>query len=97
MLVNTSLIQRAAKIVMREIGGETVLIPISQTGLQIQRIFALNETATAIWKLLEVPMVLEQLCFRLSLEYDATPDRIRIDILPLLNELIETHILESKI
>ena len=48
-----TILVRSENFVQRQLGEETVLVPISQTGIDVQNIYTLNETAAMVWKLLE--------------------------------------------
>src|SRR5665811_1607607 len=82
-------LQRSNNIVMRQIAGETILIPIHQTGADLQKVYLLNETATAVWQLLEHPHSMESLVEVLQQEFDASPEAIKEDIAKLLEDLID--------
>jgi hypothetical protein len=82
-------LQRSNNIVMRKIAGETMLIPIHQTGVDLQKVYLLNETATAVWLLLEQPQSLESLVEALQQEFEADSAVIKEDLLTLLNDLAE--------
>ena len=78
---------RSDKIVMREIAGQMLLVPMDQTGREVQSLFTLNETAAANWRLLAEPCTLDQLVAALQLEYNAPGDVIRRETLALLEDL----------
>ena len=52
-LNDTTRLARSDNFVERQLGNETVLIPISQAGVDVQSIYTLNETAALVWRLLE--------------------------------------------
>ncbi len=81
-------LQRSDNIVMRKIAGETMLIPIHQTGADLQKVYLLNETATAVWQLLEQPQSLESLVEALQQEFDASSMAIKEDLVTLLDDLV---------
>lgn len=82
------LLQRNEKIAVREIGGETLLIPIHQTGVDLQKVYLLNDTAAATWGLLEQPRTMDDLVDALQQEFDADFEQIREGVTMLLDELI---------
>ena len=87
--------KRSENVVSRELGGQTVLIPIQQQGVDVQRIFALNTTADAVWELLANPSTLDGIVTKLAQEYTASADLIRKDLVKLLDEMIEEKVVIS--
>ena len=45
--------------VMRKIADEFILIPITQFGADVQRVYSLNNSAAVIWQYLEAPVTLD--------------------------------------
>ena len=87
--------KRSDNVVSRELGGQTVLIPIQQQGIDVQRIYALNSTAEDVWELLAAPSTLEAIVAKMAEEYNASGDLIRNDIVTLLNEMVEENVVIS--
>ena len=80
-------------VITREIAGETLLIPLCQTGADVQKIFVLNETAASIWRLLAEPHNVAQLVDGLRPKYHALNDVIRKDVEVLLRDLLDRNFL----
>ncbi len=80
--------RRSDKVVKRQIAGETLLIPINQTGADLQKVYVLNETGAALWDKLEEASSLKDLTGALLAEYDATEDTIRSELTPLMGEFV---------
>ncbi len=74
------------KVVTRRIAGETLLIPITQIGVDLQRVYLLNETAAAIWALLAEPRDVETVVALLAEEYDTPVQDLRQDVMDTLQE-----------
>lgn len=79
--------QQSDKIVIRRIAGEVLLIPITQIGVDLQKVYLLNETAAAIWALLAEPRDTEAVVELLADEYDARAEDLRQDVADTLQEL----------
>ncbi len=62
---------RSENFVERKLGEETVLVPISQTGVDVQSIYTLNETAAMVWKILEHKCTEDQIIAAIAKEYTA--------------------------
>ena len=84
-----NILVRSKKFVERQLGEETVLVPISQTGVDVQSIYTLNETAAMVWKLLENKFTEEDIIAAIEKEYTADIDVIRKDVQDLIAEFIQ--------
>ena len=80
---------RSDNFVERQLGDETVLVPINQIGVDVQSIYTLNDTAAAVWKNLKSEYREEDLIAAIESEYDADDGVIKQDIQNLLEEFIE--------
>ena len=87
--------KRSENVVSRELGGQTVLIPIQQQTVDVQSIYALNATAETVWGLLVNPSTLDALVAELAKEYIASTDLIRNDVVKLLDELMKEKVVIS--
>ena len=86
---NTMKLLRSENFVERQLGDETVLVPINQIGVDVQSIYTLNDTAAAVWKKLKTEYREEDLIAAIESEYDADNGVIKQDIQNLLEEFIE--------
>ena len=77
-----------SNVVTRRIAGETLLIPITQVGVDLQKVYLLNETAAAVWRLLAEPQSPAALVAALAEQYDATADTIAADVRAVLDDLL---------
>ncbi|MFO7981712.1 MAG: PqqD family protein [Candidatus Aminicenantes bacterium] len=75
------------KVVTRKIGGEVVLVPINQTGLEVQKIYRLNEVGAFIWEKLKTPQSRESLLNFLIENFDGDPEVIKNDVNHFLEDL----------
>lgn len=78
-----STIVRKAGPVETTVGTEVVLMTLD-TG----ECLGLGETGSAVWRLLEQPIKLEDLVAKLSVEYAAPPGVIEQDVVELLEEML---------
>jgi hypothetical protein len=67
------------------VGDETVILHFSAGTY-----FGLDEVGTRVWKLIEQPRTVRDLLDRLLEEYDVEPDRCRVAVSRLLEELTES-------
>ena len=69
-------------VVFREYDGETVIL-----NLQTGQYFALDEVGTRIWTLIRERQVLGTMLGALEMEYDASRERLKADLLQLVDQL----------
>ena len=80
---------RNAGVLAAEIGGELVLMSVSQW-----HYFGLNSVASDIWERLASPMRVETLCESLAADYDGDIQVIRQDVMELLSKLASRELIE---
>lgn len=81
------------ELIMREIAGDVILVPVGKTVLENNGLFALNEVSADIWKLITAGKEPEEIIEALTDMYDAPPDEIRADTLDFLDKLAAMGIL----
>jgi hypothetical protein len=81
-------------IVVREIEGEVIIIPItSGVGDLEDALFTLNPTGLAVWQKLDGQNSVADIIEALAGEYDASLEKIRDDVLGLLEELYQKKLI----
>ena len=79
--------------VLREITGETLLVPAGKTALDLNGMLTLNETGAALWRML--PEAAEALTQGLLQEFEGAPaEQVRADVEEFLARLRELGIVE---
>lgn len=91
LLSLTSTICRSEDQLSTEIDNETVLMSIEQGCY-----YGLDTIGTDIWRRLDKPVTVSDLCAALSEEYDADIETIRNDVLMLLNQLAVKGLVDVK-
>lgn len=86
---DSSVIQRRAGLLEADIGGEVVLMSIERS-----KYFGLDEIGSDIWRAIEQPTTVLDLCAQLVRRYDGDPDVIYRDVVALLQRLAEHDLLE---
>ncbi|MBM9605786.1 PqqD family protein [Desulfopila inferna] len=86
--------KRKDSIVERQVAGETFLVPINQTGADLQKVYVLNETASVLWSKLENFITLRELAAALHEEYNSPEQKIYQDIGPLVKEFFDRDFLD---
>ena len=77
-------------LVVREIDGQTIIVPIGTgVGDLEDELYALNDTARAVWAKLDGTRTLGAVVDELAKEYTAPADQIDADVSGLLEELLK--------
>ena len=76
-------------VLFRDLDGEAVLL---ETGTG--RYYGLNEVGTRMWVLLDLHGEIEAVCRALLAEYDVPEERLREDLLQLVDSLAARGLLE---
>jgi len=79
---------QGAAVITRRRAGDTLLIPVTQVGVDLQKVYLLNETAAAVWQLLEAPHSLDEMVSALQETYEAPEQTIRHDVEAVLEDLM---------
>lgn len=77
-------IRRTAKLIEAEVDGELMGLDPDTA-----EIFAFNDTALRVWRLLDEPRTFGAICDQLGEAFDVTPDQCRHDVAALLETMIE--------
>ena len=89
LITLASTVSRSEDQLSAEIDNELVLMDIEQGNY-----FGLDAIGTDIWRRLDGPVVVSDLCAALGEEYDADADTIKRDVLALLERLIAEGLIE---
>ena len=80
---------------VRNIAGETILIPSGASAQKFNGLITLNELGTFIWNLLSEPTSLDAVTARITEEYDVDAETARADAQAFLDELRKVGALEE--
>jgi hypothetical protein len=95
MMNNFTKLKRIENVVIRKIADETLLVPINQTGADLQKVYVLNETGVELWESLDIPKSMAEIVDNLCTIYDAEGEKIARDIAPVVKELLHQGLLFS--
>jgi hypothetical protein len=73
--------------VTREIGGETLIVPVTGHVMDLESIYVLNPVASRIWGLLRSPIAAEQLAEVIADEFDVSLQEASRDVAEFLDTL----------
>lgn len=95
MLRMNQIYKRKGSIVVREIAGETMLVPITGNLADMQKIFALDDVSALIWSLLDGTHGLQDLVQAVVESFDVTEDVATPEARAFLAELCEAGLVEQ--
>jgi hypothetical protein len=79
--------QRSREVVCREVGGESILVPIRNRVGDLESIFVLNPIAARIWALLDRAVSADQITDAVCAEFDVDRETASADVEELLASL----------
>lgn len=79
--------------VLREIGGDLLLVPAGKTALDLNGMLTLNEVGAEIWKMLPEVESEEEIVSRLLESYEAEAEIVRKDVSDFIGGLTKLGIL----
>jgi len=87
--------RRKERIVEREIAGESFLIPVCGTPVDMENIFVLNPLADFIWQRLDGKRTLEAVVAEIVGEFDVTAGQASGDVDEFVGQLLERGLVEE--
>lgn len=79
--------------VLREIGGDLLLVPAGKTALDLNGMLTLNEVGAEIWRMLPEVESEEEIVSRLLESYEAEAEIVRKDVSDFIGGLTKLGIL----
>jgi hypothetical protein len=89
-LSSTSIVQRSDGFVHAEVDNEVVALSIDRGTC-----YGLNPVGSRIWKIIENPVAIDDICSRLMAEYDVDAATCERQVLDLLEELRSEGLIKS--
>ena len=83
------------EVVLREIAGENLLIPVGQTALKIHGMITLSESGLLLWKRLQTECTEDELVEALLTEYQVDRETAAADVKAFIRQMQEVGILEE--
>ena len=84
---------RGRDLVTRNVGGETIVVPIKNKVGDLNSIFTLNEIGTMIWGLIDGKRSVTEIARAICRTYEVKPEVAEKDTLEFLNTLKEAGLL----
>ena len=73
--------------ILREIAGDTILVPVGQTALKFNGIITLEPVGATIWKSLEAGLNFEEILTKILDTFEVERDRAETDLKEFLAQL----------
>jgi Coenzyme PQQ synthesis protein D (PqqD) len=87
----SAIVVAANDVLSSELGAEHVLLNL-RDGIY----YGLEDVGSDIWKMLQKPVPVGDICNAIYETRDVDPERCRRDVLKLLDELVERHLVELR-
>ncbi len=88
-----SAFRRSDDVVCRQVGAESILVPIRQNVGNLDFVYTLSPVAARIWALLDGSRSLESLVDTIVEEYDVSRETAEADARELLSDLAEISLI----
>lgn len=85
--------RRSGQVVARQIGEETILIPVRSTKSELDDIFTLNEVAARTWNLIDGSNTIAGIAAIIASEYEVQPETALRDTIELIDLLDQADVL----
>ena len=86
-------LKATSEVVLREIAGESLLIPVGQTALKIHGMITLSESGLLLWNRLQEECTEEDLVNALLAEYQVDRETATADVKAFVQQMREVGIL----
>ena len=83
------------ELLLREIAGEFVLVPVGETALRIKGMICLSESGALIWKRLQTGATREELLQKLQDNYEIDADTAKSDLESFLQSMTALDLLQE--
>jgi hypothetical protein len=87
---------RREDVVLREVAGEHILVPIRSSAADMQAIFALNRTGLRIWQLLDGARRFDEVLAAMTDRYEVAVEEARADLGAFLAQLLAAALVERR-
>lgn len=81
---------------LREIGGDAVLVPLGDTGIFTNSMLSLNETCVFLWKAFQTPKTVDEVIALAKAEYEAPEGIIEKEVKIFVSEYVKYELLKEE-
>jgi hypothetical protein len=83
-------------VILREVAGEPILVPIRRNVADLKAIFALNSVGRCIWELLDGTRGMDDLVVGVVERFDVSRDEALADLLAFVERLTQAGLVERR-
>lgn len=80
--------------ILREVAGETLLVPVGETALKFNGMITLNRVSAVIWKALSEQASYDEILGKILDRFDVEPDAARRDLDEFLEQMKAADLLD---
>ena len=84
--------QRVDEVICRQVGNESILVPITHNVGNLDYIYTLSPVAARIWALLDGTSSIDQIVDTICSEYDVSREQAMADAAELVSDLAEVSL-----
>ena len=92
----TRILEKDVNCVTRQIGTETVIVPVAASVADLRAVYTLNESATEIWQRLDGQTTVGRIIDTFCLLYDVSPSEAERDVAEFLSILSSAGLIRAK-
>ena len=86
--------KRKAEFMMRNIGGDKLLVPLGAQVLDINCLIVLNDTGAFVWELLAQERSVDEISVAVAEKFDVATNAARTDVQSFADEITKMGLLE---
>jgi len=86
--------KRTRDAVLRDVGGQALLVPVGAKVKDLNALVTLNTTGRRVWELLADDLSIDALVAKIAGEFGAGPEKVRPDVLSFVERLRGWGLLE---
>jgi hypothetical protein len=88
---------RSEHVIRRDVGGETVLVPIASSGAaDLEYLYRMNAVGAAVWDLLDGQRTVAEISQRVRDSFEGSPDSVEKDVRAFLADLEEAKLVNRR-
>lgn len=95
-LSGSAVFDRSKDVVCRQVGSESILVPIRQNVGNLDYVYTLSPVAARVWSLLDGNHTVDAIVTELCDEFDVTAEAAMSDVGSLLADLEEVNLVERR-
>lgn len=94
-LVETNRYQANSNFILREIGGEAVLVPLTDAGVLENSVLSLNDTCRFLWTLFQTPKTPMEAVLEAQKEYEGPREEIQQGVYKFIEDFLQYGLLQT--